>query len=308
VAVFAGGFSLAAAEAVSGIARGELLDSLQTLLENGLLRLEAAGAEPRYRLLETVREYAAERLATSGQAAAVRGRYADYYVRADARRTRLGAEDDENLRGALEAILAETLDTSRQQGRLWEAALALDGLGGLAAARGDLEAAATHYAQSLELFARVGDTHAAALGRLHLGEVAVRLADDPAHTRRLLEDAIAQLRTGGPPGALARGQFALACLALQAGELAAGAEQLRQGLLLVGDAGDSVALAAGLEAAGRLASLQGAAQQATALLAAADRLRQAAGVPAPSFGPAGAVSADACIQAALDVALAALGR
>ena len=78
--LFQGGFDLAAAHAVVGPHAPWLLDALQALLDSGLLVVDAAASEPRYRMLETVRAYAAEMLANSGDAEIVRQRYADYFV------------------------------------------------------------------------------------------------------------------------------------------------------------------------------------------------------------------------------------
>jgi predicted ATPase/DNA-binding CsgD family transcriptional regulator len=56
-------------------------DLLTALLNHGLLRREeGADGEPRFRMLETVREYAAEQLAASVDAEPARGRHADYFV------------------------------------------------------------------------------------------------------------------------------------------------------------------------------------------------------------------------------------
>ncbi|CAA9535836.1 MAG: hypothetical protein AVDCRST_MAG73-1387 [uncultured Thermomicrobiales bacterium] len=96
LAVFAGGFTLEAAEAVAGNeARGTgdegndsstsfptpaTLDLIGSLVDQSLLRREVGpGDDPRYHLLETVREYAFERLDASGEEAASRQRHADYY-------------------------------------------------------------------------------------------------------------------------------------------------------------------------------------------------------------------------------------
>ena len=72
LAVFAGGCTLEAAEAVSD-ADGELdldpLDGVESLVSKSLLRQEERGdGEPRFRLLQTIRDYATERLAESGEA------------------------------------------------------------------------------------------------------------------------------------------------------------------------------------------------------------------------------------------------
>jgi predicted ATPase/class 3 adenylate cyclase len=76
IAVFAGGFTLEAAEHVGAdgdLAAADVLDLLTQLVEKSLVATEADGG--RYRLLETVREYAQERLAAAGEGAAARGRH-----------------------------------------------------------------------------------------------------------------------------------------------------------------------------------------------------------------------------------------
>jgi predicted ATPase len=87
--VFAGGCTLEAAEAVCLAADGDAspsagpdaLDGLGALVDQSLVqRWEQADGEPRFAMLETVREYALERLEQSGEAEAVRGRHTDYYL------------------------------------------------------------------------------------------------------------------------------------------------------------------------------------------------------------------------------------
>ena len=82
LAVFAGGFSLEAAEAVGATEQAEpALDALQMLIESGLLRTEMDGTSmPRFRMLETIRAYGLEQLAASGNAAAVREQHATYFL------------------------------------------------------------------------------------------------------------------------------------------------------------------------------------------------------------------------------------
>jgi len=93
LSVFMGGCTLEAAEAV---ARGSLgrapasretrslaiiLDDLQSLLDNSLLyQLEQADGEPRFMLLETIREFALEQLERNDEAPIVRRTHAAYYL------------------------------------------------------------------------------------------------------------------------------------------------------------------------------------------------------------------------------------
>ncbi|MFD0167113.1 BTAD domain-containing putative transcriptional regulator [Streptomyces decoyicus] len=63
LSVFAGGCTLAAAEAVCGERAEEVLDRLGALVDKSLLIVDHRGAEPRYRMLETIHAYARERAA-----------------------------------------------------------------------------------------------------------------------------------------------------------------------------------------------------------------------------------------------------
>jgi predicted ATPase/class 3 adenylate cyclase len=82
VAIFAGGFSLAAATAVC--ARDEMndidaLDLLSSLVDKSLVVAEIGGHTERFRLLESTREYSLERLAQSGELGALSRLHAEYY-------------------------------------------------------------------------------------------------------------------------------------------------------------------------------------------------------------------------------------
>jgi predicted ATPase/class 3 adenylate cyclase/DNA-binding CsgD family transcriptional regulator len=83
LAVFMGGFDLDAAQAVTGdgdVERYQVLDLLTLLVDKSLVVAESANGPTRYRLLETVRQYALEKLGESGQADAVRARHRDHYT------------------------------------------------------------------------------------------------------------------------------------------------------------------------------------------------------------------------------------
>jgi predicted ATPase/DNA-binding NarL/FixJ family response regulator len=84
LAVFAGGFTLEAAAAVAEPAdceQTEILDEVGELLAKNLLYKEISpNAEPRFRLLETVREYALEQLVASGGRERIRSRHATFFL------------------------------------------------------------------------------------------------------------------------------------------------------------------------------------------------------------------------------------
>ncbi|MBV9327671.1 MAG: XRE family transcriptional regulator [Chloroflexi bacterium] len=100
LAVFAGGFDLAAVEAVHGT---DALPVLLRLIDKSLVVVDRRGRTQRYRMLEIVRQYAEEKLADSGEAAVVRARQRDYY---------LGLAEDAvaGLRGPDQVAWVERLD------------------------------------------------------------------------------------------------------------------------------------------------------------------------------------------------------
>jgi predicted ATPase len=85
LSVFAGGFTLPAAEAVcsdGGVPHAAILDLLGGLAAKSLVVVEDRGAGARYRLLETIRQYARERLndEQSQDAAPLARRHRDWYL------------------------------------------------------------------------------------------------------------------------------------------------------------------------------------------------------------------------------------
>ena len=55
-------------------------EELTSLVEMSLVRLDETGSEPRFRMLETIREYAVDRLSEAGEDAAIRERHAAFYL------------------------------------------------------------------------------------------------------------------------------------------------------------------------------------------------------------------------------------
>jgi predicted ATPase/DNA-binding SARP family transcriptional activator len=83
LSVFAGGCDLASAEAVLGaddVVPQDVVDLLGELADKSLVEVDATDGQGRYRLLETIRQYARERLEAAGEAARVRSRHLARYV------------------------------------------------------------------------------------------------------------------------------------------------------------------------------------------------------------------------------------
>ena len=104
LSVFAGTFTLDAAEAVAGddhIDAFDVLEHVGALVDKSLVVAEPGGE--RYRLLETIRQYAAGRLAAAGSAEPVRSRHAEYYRAAAGELATVGRAELE----ALDRVSAE---------------------------------------------------------------------------------------------------------------------------------------------------------------------------------------------------------
>ncbi len=107
LSVFVAGSELDSAEAVCGPA-GELdgldvLDGLMALADQSLVRAEEVGGETRFRMLDTIREFAGERLTASGERAVIERRHADAFLAlAESLTPLLTGEDQRRWLGRLE--------------------------------------------------------------------------------------------------------------------------------------------------------------------------------------------------------------
>ena len=105
LAVFHGGWTLAAAEAVvpcGDLPRDAVLDMLDRLVKQSLVVAEPGAHRTRYRMLETLRQYADDRLADAGEQNLVAAAHARFYLE-------LGERAESGLRGRSQGEWAQVL-------------------------------------------------------------------------------------------------------------------------------------------------------------------------------------------------------
>lgn len=123
LAVFAGGFTLDAATCVSQAEPQDVLEHVTDLVDQSMLQLQSvAGAEPRYIMLETIREYGIERLTDAGETERARQRQAEWCLRLSdgARAAFLGRVEQESWLARVDVEqdnLRLALEWLEQQGR-----------------------------------------------------------------------------------------------------------------------------------------------------------------------------------------------
>jgi predicted ATPase len=230
LAVFAGGCTL---EAVEQVCDGDL-DTLQSLVEKSLVRRTGE----RFWMLETIREYATDRLEGSPEHDAVRRRYAEHFLELG-ESANLSAESEgpehpeivrpelDNFRRAIEWAADHDLELAYRLAigleqlwvmndafegvRLFDALLergdqvpaelrarALRCLGESAWITGDFERGGRSMQQALEEFERLGDDRATAVVLHRLGVDAL-MADDLPRARQLLERSMEMCRARPDP-------------------------------------------------------------------------------------------------------------
>ncbi len=129
LSVFSGGFTLETAESVcagEGIETREALNLLTHLIDKSLVKAEEQDAQMRYGMLETVRQYARERLVEADELESVCARHLDFYVRLMAEAwDAIGSQDEavwlerlEHEHDNLRAALSWALETDRIESAL----------------------------------------------------------------------------------------------------------------------------------------------------------------------------------------------
>ncbi len=342
LSVFAGGFTLDAAEAICSaecsVLSTELknvpttqhsalstqhsalstqhstLDLLLRLVDKSLVTAEHRGGDAvRYRMLETVREYAGEKLRASGDEADVLGRHRDWFLayaeaatRGARAQGRLEVEHD-NIRAALQWSihesddLAASLRLSYALGQVWAArgqssvghqwleelrakrdlsperrANALYWAGAIALARGDVERASALLDDGLALRDELAAGSGAALAAQVLGRVAERLGDTE-RAESLHRESLDAYATLGDETGVARARFGLGTAALHRGDAEEAVRHLAESLETIERAGDRQGMALVLCSLGEAERRAGRLDRSAARYAAARELASETG-------------------------------
>ncbi|MGE0544811.1 MAG: tetratricopeptide repeat protein, partial [Dehalococcoidia bacterium] len=267
LAVFAGGCTLAAIEAVAGgepaadIPEPALLDVLDSLLDhNFVYRGQTSGKESRLRLLEMIREFALEQLTASGEIETARRRHADFFLTfAEESEPRLSSPeqatwlerleaDHDNLRAALDWAMARGDGERglRLGGALWR----------FWRLRGHLNEGRRILTALLAMPDAGDPTPARAKALNGAGNLAMYQGDyDAAHA--LHEQGLALRRGLGNPLDVAASLNNLGIIAQMRGEYARSRRYHEESLALKREAGNHAGVAYSLTSLGNLTSDQG---------------------------------------------------
>jgi predicted ATPase len=255
LAVFAGGFTLPAAEKVTvggEVQAGRVLDLLTRLADKSLLRVDHAHGDARYDLLATVREYARECLAAAAEEVPTRRVHLNYFADfVEEIEPRIGRGADGNAAADLERELnrleteipnvRSALEFARESG---------DGRGALRIA-GPLERYAylrgqysevRHWMDTAVTIGTAAPKALLAKAVLGSGRLALLQCDYPAAVGRL-EAALQLYRELGDAAGVARTLQALGSVAREQGRYARSMELHSESLVVAEAAGDRWAVA-----------------------------------------------------------------
>ena len=270
LAVFAGGWTVDAAEAVGAdgdVQRDSVVELLSGLVEKSLVLIDVHGE--RYHLLETVRQYALELLLASGEVDAVRDRHLRFYLA-------LVAEAHAHLVGPSQAAWIARLDAERENLLSAHSWCDLAASGAIAGLRLVRESKMYWFSRGLlvlghrivcEAVARPGAQQRtdARCGALFIAGQFAFFMGRYGDAQRYLEESLAIGRELGDKTAVARALQPLGMACLGQGHLATARAHLEEALAFARELGDKRELAAALCAIGQLYRTEGALDNAELL-------------------------------------------
>src|SRR5579863_6445856 len=294
LAVFVDGCTWEAAEQVctaAGQLEGDILEKLPSLVDKSLLRQqESSEGESRFWMLQTLREFGLEVLASAGEAESTRQAHAEYYLALaeEAEPHLRGAEqarwysqlerEDDNLRAALSDLLERAhVQTGMQEGHQYtEHALRLCvALSRFWESQGYMREGLNFLERALAERAAVG----AVLRTKALSTTAdlAYLLDDFKRTERLCEESLDLYRELGDRAGMAQSLFMLGGTAYTRGQYALARARLEEAAILFQEAGDRWKRGQCYTELARIATEQGQYERAQALLEESLKLYQALG-------------------------------
>ena len=228
--VFAGGFTIEAAEAVC-VPEGELdvLEGLEILLDSSLIRRPPGMDELRFDTLQTVREFGVEQLEAEGEAADVRRRHAEHFVAVAETQGRLLRTP--NVGAAIGTLNTEHDNVRATLGWALEHDEGEMGLRLVVAMwrfwhfHGDLSAGRRWGEQVLALPSAADRSIHRARALVGVGSLAYWQLDEAA-AGPLYQEALETFREVGDPAGIAEGTYNAAYVPLLAGDLEAAASML----------------------------------------------------------------------------------
>jgi predicted ATPase/class 3 adenylate cyclase/Tfp pilus assembly protein PilF len=272
LSVFAGGWTLAAAEQVGAgenesgerIEDWEVLDLLTSLTDKSLVVAEAEQGHTRYHLLETVRQYARDRLAENGESLVIRTRHGACFLR-------LAEETNPKLTGSEQAYWFSLLEEEHDNFRLALTFYAEDTEGTAAGENGLRMGAALQYFWQTRGHLREGRERLYALlahprgqeptkiradALNGAGSVAFRQGDSTA-ARVLFEESLVIRRELGEKSGIATCLLNLGSVAFVQGDYAGARSLYEQSLMIARELGNKVGIAVSLNNLGNVAHGQG---------------------------------------------------
>ena len=259
LSIFAGSFDLRAAEQICGVdplPPEDIFDLLSSLIDKSLVMNEERASGTRYRMLETIRDYALEKLERAGESSAVAERHRDYYfvLAKAARDGLLGGQQAEWMRRVeteldnVRAAIALGLTGGGDPVIAVKMAVAMQGfwiLGGHATE-------GREYIRAMLALAPV-QAHDTALGHtLYVGAALATSQGDYAEARRMLERCLALRRRLGNEFDIAAALSTLSVALVHSGDAEDAREREEEAMAIFRRLGDRRGEAIGYQHLGQI--------------------------------------------------------